>query len=531
MQRPAMRLLCLTLGLMAGAAGLSCQQATSRGLIAVHPDTDAVFTSTRAVTSMAFAADGTLWVGTRGGVRRRGPDGEWRKYDRRDGLPSHEVRGIRVEEDGVTAILPQATAVWQENGWRVEPAASPHPLVQEVEGLTARAVWQGTDCVAALDGLRLRTGVGWRAVGLPPSAGTHISALLPRGDELWVAMYGEGIWSFDGDSWERVELNLPREARAITALTANGSTLWLGTNREGVWEYDAGEWRQHLQPEEPMDHNTQALAAYRGAVFASTLENGVAARTSSGWKSYRAPEMSTSVPRQMVEFHGRLYVRQGGGKVDCFDGNAWTRNVFPKLPRKEVSALASDGKRLYLAQWGGWSEWDGRRWTHFLKLPELQGVPITALLPDGDVMWVGTQRRGLAEVNRRSLQVRWHDERVGMPDDWITCLKRVADQLHAGTFVGGLATWDGHRWRTLPDLAGQNVTALEPDGVGGLFVATRFGLWHRDAEARLRRLNEDVAFLDTETQALLRVPTGLWIGTRTGLFFLTSNTLDVSGSG
>ena len=174
-----------------------------------------------------------------------------------------------------------------------------------------------------------------------------------------------------------------------------------------------------------------------GRVFVGTLEDGLVVKTAQGWQHVTPPTLSSNAPRQMAVFRDALYVRNGGGQVDRLDGTTWTRNVCAGLPRKEVSALAADATTLYAAQWGGWSEWDGAHWTHHLRLPELQGVPITALCPDGKTLWIGTQGRGVLAFDRETGQVRRLD--AGIPDDWVTCLAHVKDTLYAGTFVGGLA--------------------------------------------------------------------------------------------
>jgi ligand-binding sensor domain-containing protein len=308
----------------------------------------------------------------------------------------------------------------------------------------------------------------------------------------------------------------------MTALAASGQHLWLGTRRSGIWEYNGRTWRQHLQPAEPFAHDAQAFAAYHGCLYVSTLEDGLSVRTADGWQSVTLPEISTVAPRQMAEFKGALYVRHGSGKVDRFDGRVWTRDVCSTLPRKQASMIASDPGRLYVAQWGGWSEYDGTAWTHFLKLPELQGRTVTALHPDGDTLWIGTQNHGLAEFSHRTGQLTWHDERQGLPDDWITAIAREGRTLYAGTYVGGLARWNGAKW-SAGELSGANVTDFAPDGKGGLWIATRTGLWHRDSSGRLTPASSRSHFLDTEVQALQQVPEGLWVGTRTGLFFLAND--------
>lgn len=510
------------LGVAAFLLGLAAFHAARQADIT--PRAQAVFTSTRQVTSLAALPDGTLWVGTTGGVLRRTPTGVWRKWTRLSGLPAHEVRSLDVTDGVVTARFPTASAVWRDGQWQIEPSAPKAPGADEL----CHAVWQGKSVSATLDGLTLGAGPDAPRIPLPAgTTGTHISALLPCGTMLWAALFGDGLWAWNGQAWMRVFNGLPPEAREITALAQGpNETLWVGTRRDGVFRQADGHWTHWVQPDEPPDHNAEAMAMYHGRLFVSTLEQGLTVRSPQGWTSVRAPTLSGDAPRQMAVFQDKLYVRQGSGAIDRFDGMRWTPNVFPFLPRRQASALATDGKRLYIAQWGGWSEWDGARWMHHLKLPELQGLPITALCPDGDTLWVGTQGRGLAQVSRSQETIRWHDERDGLPDDWVTCLTRSGGSVLAGTFVGGLARWDGARWVTFPALAGQNVTALEPDSAAGAFVATRRGVWNLPSNgASLQPLTPSFPALDPEDQSLCAVPGGLWIGARTGIFFLPRSNL------
>jgi len=504
------------------------------------PVSDAVFTSTREVKSIVLSPDGVVWVATSGGVLQRAKDGAWQKFTRLSGLPAHEIRGFEMTEMGeVRALSPRGSALWRSGAfkqWITEADAPKQPAATQSPH-TSETTWRGFTVVATLSGLNIRNGETTRTVPLPQSKGTHISALLPHGDELWAALFGDGLWSFDGKNWKAVNINLPGAAREITALAGDNKTVWAGTRRDGLWEYDGKKWKQHVQGDEPFDHNAQYLINYRGVLFMTTLEDGLTARTGDGWKHYAEAtaansspithhsSLSSNAPRQMVEFKGVLFVRHGGGKVDRFDGSRWMRDIFPWLPRKKAMAIAADNKRLTIAQWGGWSEYDGKTWQHYLNLPELQGLPMVSLHPDGSTLWIGTQSRGVGEFDYATNKLRWHDERHGLPDDWITCLARVGSTLYAGTFVGGLSWWNGKTWTTAAELKGENVTALEPDGEGGLFIATRNGVWHRSAKAVLQRLNDEVRFLDTEVQTLCKVPEGLWVGTRTGLFFVMSELL------
>jgi ligand-binding sensor domain-containing protein len=513
-----------------GATALAAMAHVSPPRAPVMPGTHAAFTSTRYITSLAVTPDGEVWAGTLGGVLRRSKDGGWRKFSRLDGLPSHEARRLTVSGDEVVVQFPQAAAVWREGRWQVEATASESAQPPRIERGTSAVTWQGALWTATVTGLRSRRNGRETAASLPGARGTHISALLPRGDRLWAALFGDGLWAFDGKAWEAVDLDLPPEAREITAMAGTDRVLWLGTRRAGIWECDGRNWTQHLPPDEPFDHNCQALVLFDGGLVVSTLEDGMAVRTEEGWRHDTDAVLSSNAPRQMIQFGSRLYLRHGNGKVDAYDGR-WRRDVCVGLPRKQATALGADSRRLYVAQWGGWSEFDGTTWTHYLDRPELQGLPITALCPDGDTLWVGTQSRGIAEIDRTMGRLRWHDDRRGLPDDWVTVFVRVGKSLFAGTFVGGLARWDGARWSSEPKLKGENVTALAPDGAGGLFVGTRTGVWHRSAEGSLRPLHQSARFLDREVQSLCRAEGGLWVGTRTGLYFLKDDPVALSEVG
>jgi ligand-binding sensor domain-containing protein len=521
---------------------------------ALTPEVESVYTSTRYVTGIAVAPDNSLWVSTRGGILRRSPEGLWRKFTRQDGLPAHEVLSVRLEGDGTClAVFPETEARWQNERWEIKkiPSASEEEGNERKVTWAAETIWRGERYIATPDGLHVEKGRGQtdvppllgshptlhapsqgegkgevgegpgvRSIPLPPSRGTHISALLPRGDRLWVALFGDGLWTFDGKEWRIANVGLPAGARDITALAGNATTLFVGTRRAGLWEYDGKTWRQHLQPEEPAEHNAQAIAAYGENLFVSTLEDGLMVRTASGWQHLTAPELSSALPRQMVTFQGQLYLRHSTGKVDRFDGQRWERDIFAGFPRADVATLAADQNRLVFAQWGGWSEGDGKTWNHYLDIPDLQGRTPTCLLPDGDTLWVGVQGRGLLEFHRPTGKLRWHDERKGLPDDWVTCLARVGSTLYAGTYIGGLARYDGARWTDFPALRGDNVTALAPDADGGMYVATRRRVHFLDKKGEIRAPDVKSPLLDTEAQALCLMDGGLWIGSRTGLAFL-----------
>lgn len=451
-------------------------------------DDPVIFTSTRYVMDLAFSPDGTLWVATRGGVLSRDTHGTWQKLTVADGLPFNESRKITTYPDSGSILVDftNISAAYSEGKWTLKQIA---PAKSEIINNTPP----------------------------PSSTGSHISGRCKIGNREIAAVFGDGLYEYTSGKWTRMNINLPEKAREITTLTSLSSTLWLGTRREGVWEYNGKIWTQHLQLNEPYDHNIQCIAVYQGNILSSTLEDGLVVRTLKQWRHILPPEISSNAPRQMVEFGRSLYLRHGNGKVDRLDGNKWALNICASLPRKQASCISADQAHIYIGQWGGWSEFDGKAWEHHLQIPELQGFQITAILPEHDRIWVGTQGRGLAEINRQASEVKWHDERNGLPDDWVKCLTKVGDLIYAGTFVGGLAYLGESGWVAYPELANQEITALLSCGQGRLAAATRSELYSIYKPGEVKSLSQEYKFPLTEIQALCMFNNELWVGTRTGL--------------
>lgn len=228
-------------------------------LPSVTPTADAVFTSTRYTTCLLIAPNGEVWAGTLGGILRRNPNGNWQKFTRMDGLPSREIRSMEWRNGTIVATFPTGSMVWRNGGWQPIAAEERAQIQSAFPEQTCAAVWRGRNYATTLAGLSVQAGNKWQTLPQPLSSGTHITALLPQDDSLLAALFGDGLWAWNGRDWQRVNIGLPPEAREITALAGSQEHLWLGTRRAGIWEYAAGCWKAHQLAEEPIDHNCQAL--------------------------------------------------------------------------------------------------------------------------------------------------------------------------------------------------------------------------------------------------------------------------------
>lgn len=175
--------------------------------------------------------------------------------------------------------------------------------------------------------------------------------------------------------------------------------------------------------------------------------------------------------------------------------------------------------------------WTALADTSFSHYTGDQGLPqalVSAIAEDGDgFLWAGTQG-GLARWD--GYRFRTYKSNPGdqttLPDNWIT--KLYADRqgrLWIGTASDGLARYERTEdafVRAAP-LSNPHVTAIEGDGAAGLWIGTDNGLdrldtesgtvtpWHHDA-------GRPGSLPDDRILALLRDRRGtLWIGSRAGL--------------
>lgn len=173
--------------------------------------------------------------------------------------------------------------------------------------------------------------------------------------------------------------------------------------------------------------------------------------------------------------------------------------------------------------------------TAFENFGRDQGLPHpvpTALAQDGDgFLWVGTQG-GLARWDGYRFRGYKYvpGDRDTLPDGFIQTLHiDPAGRLWIGTSAGGLARYDREHDRIVAVPLGPagngrvHIGALADDGAGGLWIGTDDGLDRLDPEtgsvSQLRHDGTGAAGLPAnKVQALLRDRAGrLWVGTTGGL--------------
>lgn len=298
---------------------------------------------------------------------------------------------------------------------------------------------QGQVFADTAEGLCLRGREGWRLVrpraphALPPGP-SHVNALGRTGSQVAVGLFSGGVVLGDGrGSWS----SLPgSEAWGVNALLNAGGSLYVASLR-GAARFDG----RRLVPLDAVD---------QGAAFsAAPVPGGVAVGYGQG--------VALPGGRFLSAFHGlpgnqalalagkdQLFVGTPTGLGAIAGSKVLWRVVAGegKLPHPWVTALAPRKDELFIGTYGGGV---ARRVAdpqkpgtpgRFDGFVETEGLKVNpgCLLEAGGRLWMGTDGRGLwrlDEARGRFVRVRTH-----LPSPRVTALLEDGDALYVGTDEG-----------------------------------------------------------------------------------------------
>ena len=436
---------------------------------------------------------GRLWFGTRGGLVRF--DAAAQKFIRYPLMVDAHMH----RNSAVTSIAGDGHGgLWIGSGdglVHLDPDSGRFAILRH-DALDATSLRDNRVTALARDahgGLWIGTNVG--IDHLPPG-----STRINHFDIVGPAHHGAGV---AGDA--------RHNAVASLSMNAHG-TLWIGTGA-GLEAWRLGEegqapQRRHIGPEQGME-DVRIFALYHdhaGNLWVGTDLEGLK------WLD-PASGRFVGYNNDPLDRHSLSDNQVSSIWVDR-TGTLWVGTMFGGLNRTD---LASGGFERFSAPLGR-----GER-------SGIRKVRAIAAGAGGD-LWLGTTGAGLLRVDRAGAveQIR-HDPRRpdSLPDDIVNTVLPARGRVWVGAPTG-LSWLDpaGGRFTTVPlgDEAGATyVQSLSTDRAGNLWVATRGGLFERDAaDGRVRGWRHDPADPDSlgENFCFGTVEDGagmIWVGTENGL--------------
>jgi len=424
------------------------------------------------------AGQSAFWACTMKGLARW-EGGAWRPAGQADGVPEGEINDfMEIPRAGGgyelwVSAWGKGVFRWHEGRWTLHAHAqgfpSSHPVglsqVQEAAGGYRIMVGTYDAGVASFDGSRWRVLDDQAGLG---SIGVYVvkpSRANPA--RLWLGLRGGGLAHLDWAGWYSVLLPQSKTAMEVNALgearNAQGNSVyWAGTNR-GLMRWEGGRWQREGTETGLPDAYVTALWVTPPAqgpqqVWAATL-HGLARREGNRWR-----EVTDKALPKDNRIHCLLST-QGPG-------------------RERVLWAGTDLGLVRLGEQG--SNFWGR--TAELPLDQVYSLAETREASGQPSLWVGTRGSGVWRLREGRWQA--YGKEKGLGHAGVYGLKEIQGRdgrrwLWAATNGGG--AWrisleaEGARWEAMgmarfPTLKSDVIQAIEQDGSGRVYLATREGV-------------------------------------------------------
>jgi len=249
---------------------------------------------------------------------------------------------------------------------------------------------------------------------------------------------------------------------------------WFGTNGGGASRYKDGKWKTYF----PL----HGLADYWIYTFASQKDGTLWIGTWAGANSFNLKTSKfTTYVKELV--------------------NEW------------VYGLGVDHEdRVWFGTEGGVSMYDGSKWQSWTHKDGLGAANVDGLLPSNN--------SGLGTRMRHNLSIMRDGKSTYKPNYVFSICVDKNDRVWAGTWGGGVAIYDGKKWKNITHrdgLSGNVVYAVIQDDKGHMWFGTNHGVSRYDGHNWLSISVKD-GLLDEHVYSMVATKNGdIWVATKGGV--------------
>ena len=311
------------------------------------------------VKTILQTTDGTIWVGTVGGLDRLAGN----RF-----VPVAQIAGtvrtLRETDDGTLWIGTIGHGLWTYRSGRLvhvsTPGLLPSKTVLSIYEDHSEQVWVGTQ-----DGLVRLSSTPVRVLSLPSEADSDFGTISSDGpDKVWVV--SSGLFQVSGGVVRRYALPLPGSTPVRNVFRDREGDLWVGTDGSGAF---------HL--------------------------------TAHGIKHYSAPgQLTNNFVRAFLEGrHGDIWIATDDGLNHVTGSGVRKYDVRDGLAYFSTRCLLEDRRGdLWIGTDQGISLFRGGRFVHDSVTEALNGEKVWSLLEDADgYLWIGTRNNGLFRLRGGAL--------------------------------------------------------------------------------------------------------------------------------
>lgn len=414
------------------------------------------------VKSILETVDGTIWVGTVGGLYRM-----WPGQDRFEPVLGvfGTIRTLREASSGELWAGSIGEGIFRIQGDRVTRLKASSPLVSNtVLSIFAdadRNLWIGTQA-----GMMRLSRTPVRVLALPTAADSDSGTVALDSDgSLWAAS-NQLVHVLDGHS---VTVRFPflGDIRVRNVLRSRDGSLWIGTDGSGVYHVSP-RGTKHFTARDGLTNNfvRAFLESRDGSLWIGT-DNGVSHLDRGGFHSLTEKNglVYGSIRSFLEDRDGTIWIGTEHGLSQFRDGKFVHDAITAELGKEKVWALHqdSDGALWLGTRAHGLYRYRDGRLFHFTTSNGLASDSIYCVLEDEHNHFWLSGPSGVMLLNRRELDAQAEDN-----TRFLSLRTFLADeggqpaQFYGGTQPAGVLTRDGEAW--FP--TSQGLWSIRPDELG-----------------------------------------------------------------
>lgn len=398
----------------------------------------------------------------------------WTAIDQRRGLAQNTVKALTVIGDRAEIWVSSGTeiSVLRDGGVisydRTNAPLEEHPvdlLVSDDQG----KVWLAAgDKVYRIDDEQWTIYSAAYVLASPFPTGEITALRLVDDGAVWIGSDKGELCLFEPTVVTCQPFVTPEEASTQSGITALAlddlGRLYVATARAGVRMVDENAWRSYAASDEPIRSNRVRAVAQDAAGFLwLATDAGLYQLNPANDRVIQFFTSDNSVyPMEAIEtlFPTADGLWVGGQGAAYFDGTHWvTYTTADGLASDRVQAIAVDAQeRVWFGTAAGLSIWNGDSFFTLTRADRLPSDHILSLLPDEEVMWIGSDA-GLLRFEGNQFQI-YTTATTALAGNRISALARVAkDVLLVGTDQG-LSRWEANELSLIEETRGDAVTAI-----------------------------------------------------------------------
>lgn len=315
--------------------------------------------------------------------------------------------------------------------------------------------------------------------------------------------------------------------RNVKRIFIDGERIWVGTSG-GVIRYSAAsdEYRLYDTRSGLRGNSIIYVGKLQGRIAVGTFGGGLSILDATGekWETFGAADGlgDEFVSDVLAASNGDVWIATGSGVNRVRDGalrerarwDLYTAEATQRgLPSDRVYGLA-EGRNgdIWLATEGGVARFRNGEWSHWNR----GGSPGLAGKSGPNAGAVRTDASVLASPhgNQQGGPNPHQADAVSNPNFTVTVAVDRAGIVWAGTLGGGLARYDGGRWRYYTGaegLPGNHVFALHQDAKSQLWVGTNNGL-ARLQDGKFKVMTTQDGLFTNAVFAMASTPKSIWVG-------------------